>query len=136
SALPFAHQLGLDGYIITYNGALIKKVNGETLLHEPVPKESARKLIEFAEREDLRLNFYIDDQLIVGEVDERVEYYLQIARVEVFPVGDLNAALDSGAPTKCLFVGDPEQTASVLGDLRHQFPELQIDRSKPRFIEL
>lgn len=136
SALPFAERLELDGYLITYNGALIRHVDGQTLWHKPVPAELAKALIAVAEHEGLRLNLYLDDTLVVDGIDERVEYYLRIAQVEPEVVDDLAKALERAEPTKCLFVGDAEQVAEVVPRLQAEFAELQIARSKPRFIEV
>jgi len=136
SALPYAKRLGIDGYLIAYNGALIKGVDGETFWHKPVPAEYARELVDVARRTGLRLNFYVEDALIVEGFDERVEYYISIAQVEPEVVDDLAAVLERGEPTKCLFVGDADQVAEVLPGLEAQFPDLQISRSKPRFIEV
>lgn len=136
STLPIAEKLGLDGYLITYNGALIRRVDGDTLWHKPVPAEQAKALIDVAENHDLRLNFYLDDTLVVDGIDERVEYYLQIAQVEPRVVDDLAQALERAEPTKCLFVGEANQVAEIVPQLQEEFAELQIARSKPRFIEV
>lgn len=136
SALPFARRIGLDGYVIAYNGALIRSVEGETFWHKPVPAAHALRLIDVARRADLRLNLYLDDTLVVDGIDERVEYYLSIARVQPKVVDDLAAVLRQGEPTKCLLVGDAEQVAELTPKLQAEFPDLQIARSKPRFIEV
>jgi len=136
SALPYARRLGLTSHLITYNGGLIAAPDGEALLHQPVPRAEARALVDVADREGLRLNFYIDDRLLVAEIDERVRYYQEIARVDAFEVGDLRRVLELGEPTKCLFVGEPDQVERTLPRLKAEFPALQIDRSKPRFIEV
>ena len=136
SALPYAQRLGLDGYVIAYNGALVRTPQGQTLWHRPVPADAARRLIEIARGEDVCLNLYVDDTLFVENAeDERVRYYVGIAGVEAHPVGDLSRALERGEPTKCLMVLDAENVPALIRRLRPLFPELQIDRSKPRFIE-
>lgn len=136
SVLPYAERLGLSGYLVTYNGALIRSVEGETLWHKPVPPAFAEELIAVAAEEDFTLNLYIDDEIVVERIDERVEYYVSIAGVPARPVGDLRRALEWGEPTKCLFVGDAERVPRLVEKLRPRFPELQITRSKPRFIEV
>lgn len=137
SVLPYALRLGLDGYLIAYNGALVRSVRGETLYHNPVPAPLAEGLIAVAEQEGICLNLYIDDELLVERADdERVAYYVSIAGVPARPVGDLRRALELGEPTKCLFVGDAERVPGLVEELRPRFPQLQIARSKPRFIEV
>jgi len=137
SVRPYAERLGLDGYMITYNGGLIQSLQGERLWHRPVPRESAIRLVDEARRVGFCLNLYLDDRLIVEtDDDERVQYYVSIAGVDAVPVGDLKAALQHGEPTKCLFVGDADRRDAVIAELQASFPELKITGSKPRFIEV
>lgn len=137
SVRPYAERLGLDGYLITYNGGLVRSLDGETLWHKPVPAESARHLIEVADREGFCLNLYVDDTLIVASLDdERVQYYVGIAGVDAVQVPNLEEALEQGEPTKCLFVGDARRVPDFIERLRADFPELQISGSKPRFVEV
>ena len=136
SALPFARHLDLTGYLIAYNGALIRSVEDRTIWHKPVPVGFARSLVDAAAREGLCLNLYIDDELIVERMDERVRYYMHIAGVSPRVVGDLKRVLDLGVPTKCLLVGDEAEISHLIPRLRREFPDLQISGSKARFIEV
>lgn len=136
SALPFAERLGLDGWVIAYNGGMVRAMGGGDLWHRPVPVDDARAMIGVARREGLRLNLFVDDTLYVEAIDERVRYYTRVAGVEAHPVGDLERALALGPPTKCLFVGDPDQVAEAAPRLQEEFPGLRFTRSKPRYIEV
>src|SRR5690606_41336454 len=110
--------------------------DGETLWLHPVPAHHARARVDFARRPDLRIIPYLGDTLVVDEVDERGEYYLTIAQVEPEVVDDLMQALERGEPTKCLLVGEPGPVAELLPRMQAAVPDLQISRSKPRFIEV
>ena len=138
SALPYARQLGLEGYVVAYNGALVRKIEGENVWHRPVPNELAHQVVDVAMESGYWLNLYLDDELVVERLDdERLDYYLKISQVEPRPVGDLKDALgDRGEPTKCLFVVDPGEAAAVAAMLQERFPALHIVRSSSRFIEV
>lgn len=135
SALPYARRLNMEGYLIVYNGALIRSVEGETLWHKPVPEKEAFRLVEIAREEDISLNLYIDDRLLVDERNEHIRAYEKVAGLEAEEV-DLEAALEWGEPTKCLFVGDPKRVAAILPQIIQAFPGLQVARSKPHYIEM
>ena len=51
ATLPIAHELGVNVPIITYNGALIKSVDGEILHAEYLPKNIVVELVNFYERQ-------------------------------------------------------------------------------------
>ena len=136
ATLPIALELGLDGYLITYNGALIRSVSGETVWHRPVPADQAKEMIAIASEMDFRLNFYIDDNLVVDGIDERVEYYLQIAQVEPQVVDDLAEVLVHGRADQVPPCGRRRAGGGSRARAASPFPELQIARSRPRFIEV
>lgn len=136
SALPLARVAGVDGPLITYNGALVRALDGQTLSHHPVPKVEARELATLAAQHGLCLNFYIDDDLYVSCMDERAEYYHTISGVPPQVEPDLCRIL-TDAPTKALIVDDPPQVEAWRARLsRHFGKRLSITISKPRFVEI
>ncbi len=58
AALPIARDLGVDVPIITYDGALIKSVTGETLHSEYLTAEIIVELTNFFERHGWYLQNY------------------------------------------------------------------------------
>lgn len=64
--LPFAEKLGIDSPVISYNGAmarLAKKDGFGVIYHNPLPADIADELIEYSEKQNRHLNYYLDDVL-------------------------------------------------------------------------
>src|SRR5690625_2157109 len=80
SARPYAQRLRLDGPLITYNGALVKTVEGKTLVHRPIPLDVAREALELAAEHGWFMHVYLDDKLFVTELNEAVRYYVSISQ--------------------------------------------------------
>lgn len=136
SALPYARTAEVDGPLITYNGALVRALDGRTLSHHPVPMAEAQELALLAAEHGLCLNFYIDDELYVSCMDERAEYYHTISGVPAHVEPDLCRIL-TDAPTKALIVDDPPLADAWRARLACHFGErLSVTTSKPRFVEI
>ena len=123
STLPYARALGVDTPAITYNGAYVKRESsGDILLNEALDVSAARELIDYCERADLTLNYYLDDMLYVARVTPWAELYAQLTSVELRPVGDLRLLADR-APTKALIVAEPERIARLYDELSPRFAD-------------
>ena len=105
SAVHFVDKLNLDAPLITYNGALIQAmVSGKTYLHRPMRYEDAWQALEIIDRYDVSLCMYFDDKLYVREIDTRVQGYMDIGKVDAYPVGNLFKFL-SGEAQKIVKTG-------------------------------
>jgi hypothetical protein len=139
SALPFARELGVEEYLITYQGALVRHaVTGEVLFHRPVPLELALEVIEFVNRYGYHINIYLDDNLYVAKHTRESELYTAISRTPVEAVGDLAAFLKerAGNPTKVLVVAQEQLLDALAEEVRPLFGDhLHITKSKPHFLE-
>jgi len=83
--------LGIQDYLITYQGALVRHaVTGETLFHRPVPLNLARELIELVKGYGYHMNIYVDDLLFVAERTPEGERYAAHSNVPLGVVGDLD----------------------------------------------
>jgi len=139
SAKPYAEQLGIDEYLITYQGALVRHaVTGETLFHRPVPLNLARELIELVNGYGYHMNIYVDDLLFVAERTPEGERYAAHSSVPLGVVGDLDRFLRerNEEPTKMLVVAGEEQLDALAAEARTIFGDrLHINKSKPHFLE-
>lgn len=139
SAVPYARELGVEDYLITYQGALVRHaVTGETLFHRPVPLKEALEVIALVKPYGYPINVYLDDNLYVAEHTRESEQYRIMSKIPVEAVGDLTAFLEKRCqdPTKVLVVSREEKldrlaqvVRPVLGDRLH------ITKSKPHFLE-
>jgi Cof subfamily protein (haloacid dehalogenase superfamily) len=137
SAAVHARELQIDLPLITYHGALVRTVEGEeTLYHQPVPVEHAKKVVDMAVREGFHVNAYINDELFVAEENEYSRNYQRLANVPVTVVGDLAAFLEE-PPTKLTVInhdgrleGFKDHLFEILGT------SLSITVSRPSFLEI
>ena len=67
AAMPVAQQLGVDVPIITYNGALIKRVSGEVLYQSCLPQETVREVARFCRAQGWYVQLYSNDELYYVE---------------------------------------------------------------------
>ncbi len=139
SSRPYAEQLGIQDYLITYQGALVRHpVTGETLFHRPVPVDLALEVIDLAGRYGYHVNVYVDDFLYVARHTRESRLYASYSGVPVEAVGDLGRFLlnQNQDPTKVLVVAKEEQLDELASEARPVFgTKLHITKSKPHFLE-
>ena len=139
SALIFANELNLSAPLICYQGAMVRHSGtGETIFHQPVPFELARRFIELAQKKNLHVNAYVDDHIYVAAMTPEAKYYSDLARVPAEVVGNLLNFIDrpEKAPTKLVVVTDEDETLAVLNEFQAAFGHsLYVTRSHARFTE-
>jgi Cof subfamily protein (haloacid dehalogenase superfamily) len=137
---PFADELGVDGPLICYQGALIKDHrSGRVFFHDPVPPLLAAEAVERLLAAKVYVHAYIDDELYVPWAGEEIAFYQTFSEVKlpVHVVNDLAAVVAERAPTKLLFIAAEEQVEPHLTGLQEHFADrLHAVRSHAHFGEL
>lgn len=141
SAAPFARSLGLDAQqpLVCYNGALIKRLSGETLYHDPLPTDVARLIAAHAQANGWTLNVYYDDEVYVARWNQQIAEYAELVQADVRVVGDLVRFLEEGnkEPSKMLITNPPEEVPQRISEIRSLVGDrIQIARSRKRLIEI
>lgn len=142
SARKYARELGLgDMPLVTYNGGLTRTaVTGHTYFHQPVELAVARGVAELTRDLGYNLNLYVDDQLIVPELNDKTRLYVTIAGVDAHPVGDLVAYLGEDRqrrPTKMLVVDEEARVQELKRSVGERFgKDLYTVTSYPYFLEM
>lgn len=141
AAMPFVSQLNLpaDQVLISYNGALLKQVNGDLLEHVALERETALEIIRYCQEKALTLNCYYNDRLYVSKINDFVNYYTGIIKVEAIAVGDLEQFIinEDADLSKMLIVAEEELVTTELQHMENVYANrAQITRSKPRYIEI
>lgn len=138
SAVQIARDLGLDVPLITYQGALIKTTeSGAVLRSLHMPADLAREVLLFFESKPVHINLYIDDELVVSELNEVAENYAYHVKVPVRAVGRLSQQpLDN--TVKIVAIGDAGYIASELlpASLDRFGTDLTVNTSRPHFLEI
>ncbi len=141
SSLPYAKQLQLSDEVplICYNGAVIRRINGEVIYENLLPHQLALDIVRYCEDRGWTTNLYYKDELYVREINPEVQYYTSVARVPAHEVGDLVQFLTDGRkePEKILIVSPAEENSARQELLMEMFgKEAQILQSKRRYLEI
>ncbi len=136
SMQPISDQIGLENPIISYNGAMVKHaITGEVFHHTPVSADYAMDIVNDCIKQDLHLNFCLNDELFVAERNEWSELYESRTGVPATPVGDLRQ-LAGKTPTKLLIIQPPDKLAPLLSSFKSQYEgKLYVTQTQPEYIE-
>lgn len=136
SAIHVAKELGLDTPIISYQGGLIKDCNNKTLYQRNLPSEYAKKIINWARKNKVHINLYIDDKLYVENDNDTIKYYAhdkfidyKVCSFDTLEIKDVNKIL-------AIDINDADRVTSWVNELKKQYPELYIVKSTPYFCEI
>ena len=134
SALPFAQQLQLDIPLITYQGALVKYVDGRTISHYPLANDLARDVIACLQAMHMPINLYERDQLYLTHFNELTLRYAENIKVKPLPWPD---DLSHTNPTKLVVLAEPEAIQTSMMILTEQFgSQINLTRSSETFLEI
>lgn len=141
SAKPFAEAMGMrpEQMMISYNGAMVRRINGELVSHTPLEESTALAIIRFCQERDWTLNAYYNDELYVEKINANVKYYESMIGIKAQPVGDLYEFVADGHKpiSKLLIVGDDENFGENLPIMQAEFgAAAQVTRSKKRYVEM
>lgn len=137
SAARFARDLEIDGPIAAYQGALIRDVKSDRLLHhDPVPLKLTREILAYLEPCGCSINLYIDDRLWVAKWTEEVARYERLSGMKANVVGSLSDYVRKPS-TKIGVSGDPRLIDDLLARLPAAFPgRLIAVKTWPFFLEI
>ena len=138
ATLPVAKKLGVNVPIITYNGALIKTVEGEVLHSEFLPEDIIPQIIDFFRENGWHLQTYVNGVVHFVEDNERAKFYEKAQGVAGVYVGWDGLKKNISGICKMLSVtsGD-EETDKIISMVREKFGDkIKIMKSNPIFAEI
>ncbi len=137
SAARFARRLGLDAPVISYNGAMIRRLDDpEPMRHVRLPAQLAAEIVELLVRDMTDFVYFLDGELYVQRFDHWARGYL--ARTGDLPrvAGDIRR-FAGAEPTKLLLLGTPEQTLERYELFTARFGErIYATISLPEYMEI
>ena len=138
SAKGAAGVIGAQTPIICYNGSLIKRGDtGEVLAQTYVTPEQIRAVSDFCHQNDLYLQLYDYDDVILCEQDcEGLRVDPDLAVVGFREIGDYRVYPDLHPTPKMLIVDRADLVPARLVELAACFPELDFCQSEPYLIEV
>lgn len=138
AAEKYAKELNLELPIITYQGACIYDYNNKAYLHtDALQRDRIIPVIEYAEKNNIHCNLYVDGVLYIKEHNKWSDYYSSYAKE--LPVKTVGSLLD--------FDFDKTVKLSLIEEFdRAEFTKLEVEKlidkntniffSKANFIEM
>ncbi len=141
-AYEYAGNLGFGGEdpVVCYGGSMVRRMNGETLLHRTVPRDVSAEALRWAADRGLHARIFTDGGTVVAPDSPASVAYLRAGEDPDVVVVDSPADwLESGGeePTKLVFVDQPDEIEGWLEEARAAFAgKLFVTRSLPHYVEV
>lgn len=136
----FAEQLRLKehgGYLLSFNGGhIVEAATGRVLYDRVLPQERLPDLVDAAREYGTALMSYEGRDAITEQPEDR--YICYEARINGLSVRGIASFRDyvTFPVNKCLMTADGDYLARVEEWMRERFPDLDVYRSEPFFMEL
>jgi Cof subfamily protein (haloacid dehalogenase superfamily) len=141
-AREYAGRLGFADHdpVICYGGSMVRRMNGETLLHRTLPRSLGTEVLEWAARRDLHARVFLDGGIITSpDTPAALEHLRRYAEPGVSVVESPADWLRDGGeePTKLVIVDRPDDIRGWLEEAQRAFAgRLFVTRSLPHYVEI
>jgi Cof subfamily protein (haloacid dehalogenase superfamily) len=138
AAKPLADDVGLDGPIVCYQGAVIADARTGRIEREtPLKNAVALRVYAAAKANGYHVQFYRNDQFYVEENNQYAQLYARTAGTEPVVVPSLPDAFAGQDSTKVNIVTDPARTPAALALMEATVgKDAYVTRSNPEFVEM
>jgi hypothetical protein len=142
SAVEHAEKLGFGGEdpVVCYGGSMVRRMDGETLLHRTLPKELGLEVLEWAAERDLHARVFVDGRVITSPNSPAALRFSKQLEEPGIVVVDSPAEWLAGAeeePTKLVIVDHPDDVPGWLEEAQEAFRgRLFVTRSLPHYVEV
>jgi hypothetical protein len=136
-----AERLGFVGSdpVICYGGSMVRRMNGETLLHRKLPRELGVEVLEWAAERGLHARVFVDGRIITSPDTPAALDHLRREEPGVSTMDSPAAWLRDGGeePTKLVIVDHPDDVGGWLEEAQEHFRgRLFVTRSLPHYVEV
>lgn len=131
---PIAQALGVPGPVASFGGALIQD-DTHRIFDRRLPVDTARTVIELAQKHGISLSFYRDTAWFVAQDDEWSAAEGVITGLRPTCMA-LETALAAGAPHKLLCMGQAARIDQFYQILQTQAVQADLLRSKDEYLEI
>ncbi|PKM66013.1 MAG: hypothetical protein CVU95_12905 [Firmicutes bacterium HGW-Firmicutes-2] len=97
SMMKYVKEVGIhdkEDYIISYNGAVIDRFDGERVFYKPINKENLIELIDIGRVHNIDTQLYTDE-IMVEKYTEKTKLYEELSGLPIKVVGDLKEVDES-----------------------------------------
>src|SRR5829696_276892 len=141
-ARKYAGRLGFADRdpVICYGGSMVRRLDGEILLHRTLPRSLGIEVLEWAAERDLHARVFLDGRLITApDTPAALEHLRRYAEPGVSVVDSPADWLREGGerPTKLVIVDRPDDIRGWLEEAQTTFAgRLFVTRSLPHYVEI
>ena len=142
SAVEHAEKLGFGGGdpVVCYGGSMVRRMDGETLLHRTLPKELGLEVLEWAAERGLHARVFVNGRVITSPNSPAALRFSKRLEEPGIVVVDSPAEWLAGAeedPTKLVIVDHPDDVPGWLEEAQEAFRgRLFVTRSLPHYVEV
>ena len=142
SAVEHAERLGFGGEdpVVCYGGSMVRRMDGETLLHRTLPKDLGLEVLQWAAGRDLHARVFVDGRVVTSPESPTALRFVRRSEEPGIVVVDSPAEWLAGAqeePTKLVIVDHPDDVAGWLDEAQEAFRgRLFVTRSLPHYVEV
>jgi Cof subfamily protein (haloacid dehalogenase superfamily) len=141
-AREHAERLGFEDQdpLICYGGSMVRRMNGETLLHRTLERGSSVEVLEWAADRDLHARVFVDGRVVTSRDTPAALRHMR--RSEWPDVSVVDSPADwlresEEEPTKLVLVDRPGDVERWLEEARAAFAgRLFVTRSLPHYVEV
>jgi Cof subfamily protein (haloacid dehalogenase superfamily) len=141
-AREHAGRLGFadEDPVICYGGSMVRRMNGETLLHRTLPRDLGVEVLQWAAERDLHTRVFVDGRVITSpSTPAALKHLRNYEEPGLSVVEDPADWLRSGGeePTKLVLVDQPDDVEGWLREAQNAFHgRLFVTRSLPHYVEV
>ncbi|MGB3684014.1 MAG: Cof-type HAD-IIB family hydrolase [Rubrobacteraceae bacterium] len=142
SAREHALKLGFEDRdpLICYGGSMVRRMNGETLMHRTLPRDLSLEALEWASEKDLNARIFLDGRVVSApDTAALLDNLRHPERFDVIPADSPVEWLRESDvhPTKLVIVDHPDNVPGWLDEAREAFEgRLFVTRSLPHYVEI
>ncbi len=134
STRKYYDMLGLDTLMISTGGAEIYDADNNAVYSRAMDPALVKKLMQYADRNSLHFQVYIDGNLVFRETNKYAQAYEHSCGLKGIVRPDL-IEMETVVTPKVLFISDADDIDDIQERVELEFPMLSVKRSKPTYVE-
>ncbi len=122
-------------YFISYNGAKIDRIKGETIFHKEIQQPLLKELVRYGDKNKVSVQLYYEKKMLVREINEDIKAYRALTKSEPFVCADLE---NQQCTTKVLFNSkDRDVLQKMKEEIEKKYNDVvHVFFSKPNYLEV
>lgn len=141
-ACEHAEKLGFGGEdpVVCYGGSMVRRMNGETLLHRTIPRDLSLEVLDWVAGRGLHTRVFIDGKIATSPETSAAMRHISYREPDIEVVESPARWLREESeedPTKLVIVDHPRDVPRWLSEAQDAFSgRLHVTRSLPHYVEV